>query len=145
MFNMDIGIGSIVEAGAKLFKSYFPPDLTPEQKAQLEAGAQKFQTEITSQLIDYNKSIIKSQKEVIVAEAQGEGYLQRNWRPITMLVFVFIVANNYIIVPYMSALFSAKIPTLELTQNMWDLLKLGIGGYIAGRSIEKAVKSYKGN
>ena len=143
MFNLDIGISSIVEAGTKLFKSYFPPDLTPEQKANLEAGAQEFKANITKQLIEYNKTIIQSQKDVIVAEAKGESTLQRTWRPITMLVFVFIVANNYILVPYLSAVFSAKIPTLELTQNMWDLLKLGIGGYIAGRSVEKAVKYYK--
>jgi hypothetical protein len=25
---------------------------------------------------------------------------------------------------------------------MWDLLKLGIGGYVAGRSVEKAVSAY---
>jgi len=27
---------------------------------------------------------------------------------------------------------------------MWDLLKIGVGGYIGGRSLEKAVKYYKG-
>jgi len=26
---------------------------------------------------------------------------------------------------------------------MWDLLKIGIGGYTVGRTIEKSVKTYK--
>lgn len=31
-----------------------------------------------------------------------------------------------------------------MENNMWSLLQLGIGGYIMGRSAEKAVQVYKG-
>lgn len=80
---------------------------------------------------------------VIEAEAKSEHWITSAWRPITMLVFVFIIANNYILVPYFTAL-GLKIPTLELTNQMWGLIKLGLGGYIIGRSTEKVVKTLKG-
>lgn len=61
-----------------------------------------------------------------------------------MLVFVFIVANNYILVPYVNMFIENDIKPLELTTDMWELLKIGLGGYIVGRSAEKVIKSYKG-
>lgn len=79
---------------------------------------------------------------VVISEAQGEGWLQKNWRPITMLTFVFIVANNYIIYPYLS-LFWDKAPMLPLPDHLWKLLELGITGYILGRSGEKIAKEFK--
>jgi hypothetical protein len=72
----------------------------------------------------------KLQTEIIVAEAKGN-WLQRSWRPILMLSFGFIV----IYVKFVAPLFDLKIPELE--NEFWDLLQLGIGGYVVGRSAEK--------
>jgi len=83
---------------------------------------------------------LQAKSTIITAEAQSEHWIVASWRPITMLVFVFIIFNNYVLVPYLTA-FGATVVTLELTQNMWDLLKLGLGGYIVGRSIEKTAKN----
>jgi hypothetical protein len=82
----------------------------------------------------------KTARDVIVAEAQGQSPMQRNWRPITMLTFVFIIANNYIFVPYAQA-FGLEIPALEIPNGMWALLNVGIGGYIASRGWEKVVET----
>ena len=70
------------------------------------------------------------QTDVILAEAKGN-WLQRSWRPILMLAFGFIV----IYVKFIAPLFGLPIPTLE--NEFWDLLQLGIGGYVVGRSVEK--------
>ena len=75
----------------------------------------------------------KMQTEVIVTEAQGN-WLQRSWRPILMLAFGFIV----IYVKFIAPLFDLKIPELE--NEFWNLLQLGIGGYVIGRSAEKIAK-----
>jgi len=70
------------------------------------------------------------QTDVILAEAKGN-WMQRSWRPILMLAFGFIV----IYVKFIAPLFSLPIPPLE--NEFWDLLQLGIGGYVVGRSVEK--------
>lgn len=76
---------------------------------------------------------------VVTAEANSEHWLAANWRPITMLTFVFIIANNYIIYPYLSLIFD-DAPMLEIPKDMWELLKIGLGGYVVGRSVEKVAK-----
>lgn len=73
---------------------------------------------------------------VVEAEAKSEHWLTANWRPLTMLVFVAIIANNFLLYPYLS-LFWSDAPMLEIPQDMWGLLKLGIGGYVASRGGEK--------
>ena len=136
-------ITNVVQAGSNLIKSYFPPDLSPEQKAKLEQGLQEYQLKMTQEMNKYSETLTKTQGAIIEAEAKGDSWLQRSWRPITMLVFVFIIANNYILFPYIS-LFGGTATALDIPPDMWDLLKLGLSGYVVGRSIEKSVKAYKG-
>ena len=52
-----------------------------------------------------------------------------------MLAFGFIV----IYVKFIGPLFGLAIPELE--NEFWELLKIGIGGYVVGRSAEKIAKS----
>lgn len=59
-----------------------------------------------------------------------------------MCVFGAIVANNYILAPYMQALFSFSV-ALAVPEPMWELPKLGVGGYILGRSGEKAIRAWR--
>jgi len=111
--------------------------LFPDPKQAAEAKATLLEAQQKGELQQ-----IEASMKVIIAEAQGSK-IQRNWRPITMLVFVAIIANNYILYPYLS-LFWIDAPVLELAPEMWDVLKIGIGGYIAGRSVEKSISHWKG-
>ncbi len=79
---------------------------------------------------------LQSQTDIIVAEAKGKSVLQRNWRPGLMALFGIIIFNNYILNPWLSAMFSVNI-MMEIPSEMWGLLKLGVGGYVVGRSVEK--------
>ena len=78
---------------------------------------------------------------VVQAEAKSEHFLTANWRPITMLAFVAIVVNNFIVYPYLS-LFWADAPMLEVPEHMWSLLQIGIGGYVVSRGAEKCMHEY---
>jgi hypothetical protein len=80
--------------------------------------------------------LMKSQTSIILAEAKG-GWLQRNWRPMLMALFGVIIANNYIVHPYLQLFAPGKSLALTLPPEMWSLLKIGIGGYVVGRSVEK--------
>lgn len=85
---------------------------------------------------------IEAAASIIVAEAQGDSWLQRNWRPLLMCLFGVIVANNYLLAPYI-LLFMGIDVELTIPPDMWDLLKLGVGGYVVGRSVEKGIKVWK--
>jgi len=83
------------------------------------------------------------QASVIKTEMQGS-WMQKNWRPILMFIFMAVITNNYILAPYLMALFDWSVE-LEIPPEMWGLLKLGIGGYVVGRSVESGIKHWKGD
>lgn len=97
--------------------------------------AKKLSAKIESEIISAGTSIV-------LAEAGG-GWLQRNWRPIMMMVFVWIIFNNYILVQYLGAL-GVVVPMIPIPPGMWNLLTVGLGGYVGGRSFEKVAKIKRG-
>jgi len=122
----------LIGIGLSLIDKFFP---SAEEKAA--AQVKLLELEQAGELKE-----LDAKMEIITAEAKSEHFLVAAWRPITMLTFVFIIANNYIIYPYLS-LFWNEAPTLVIPTDMWDLLKLGLGGYVLGRSGEKMVKGWK--
>ena len=92
--------------------------------------ANRLKAELQRRLIDQQDATLQARMRVILAEAGGESWAQRNWRPILMLVIVAIVANNYLLAPYLGAVFGTGL-SLELPERLWDLMTLGVGGYIA--------------
>jgi len=88
------------------------------------------------------EALIRSQKEIIISEIKGESWLQKNWRPGLMALFGLIIFNNYILNPYFSALFDIHI-MIEIPPSMWNLLKIGVSGYIVSRGAEKGLKIWK--
>jgi hypothetical protein len=106
-------------------------DLVSEYIPDADKRAE-FETKLRMALMDQESSFIEASRDIVVAEAQGESWLQRNWRPIIMLTFGAILANNYILVPYVPG-----AVVLEIPDGMWSLLTIGLGGYVVGRTIEK--------
>jgi hypothetical protein len=88
--------------------------------------------------------LVEEQSKIIIAEATG-GWLQRNWRPILMLVIIIIIANNYIFFPYAHMFWPEKVTMLDLPAELWSLMQIGIGGYIVGRTAEKGIETWKNN
>jgi hypothetical protein len=122
------GFGGLAKDLRTAIKGY---ELTPDQQAEIEG-----------KLAELEQSTIQAQSAIVIAEAKG-GWLQRNWRPGLMALFGIIIANNYIVHPYVSA-FSDKSVMLAIPPDMWSLLKIGVGGYVLGRSAEKGIKTWKG-
>jgi len=136
------GIGDILDGVgglAKDVRAAVTGELSQEQKTALEQRAK----DLEQQAIEAKSRLTEAQRDIITAEAEGESWLQRNWRPLLMSIFGVIIANNYILNPYLSAIFSVDI-MLDIPPDMWQLLKIGIGGYIASRGGEKGVSIWKG-
>lgn len=105
--------------------------------------ADKAKAEIQRAVLGIDRAVIEESARVIFGEVQGQSWLQRNWRPILMLGIVIIVMNNYLVYPYLS-LFWNKAMVLVLPDDLWSLMKIGVGGYIIGRSTEKIAESVSG-
>jgi|TARA_S200002703_G_C3727138_1_gene223420 hypothetical protein len=94
----------------------------------------KAKNEVIKLLQEKELELQKMQYSIIEAEAKGN-WLQRSWRPILMLSFGFIIMYNKFFAP------AFNLPNAELEGEFWNLLQLGIGGYVVGRSAEKIAKS----
>ena len=112
--------GNVLKEIGKVIDNIFTND---EERLQAK-------NELTRIIQSKELELQKMQTDVIVAEANGN-WLQRSWRPILMLAFGFIV----IYVKFIAPLFGFTIPELE--EDFWNLLQIGIGGYVVGRSAEK--------
>jgi len=104
----------------------------------------QIKADIQSQLLALSAEETKASTSVILAEIQGASWLQRNWRPLLMLTVVAIIANNYILFPYMQ-LFGFPAVVLELPEKLYSLMVVGVGGYVVGRTGEKMMETYKGS
>lgn len=113
-----------------------------EEKLQLKNKLFELQSALITAVLNFLEEQIKAQKEIILAEIKGS-WLTANWRPMLMVMFMFMIFNNYILVPYLNAAFKWSV-TVGIPANAWDLLKYGVGGYVGGRSVEKIVKTVKG-
>ena len=94
------------------------------------------QLEVDKLLIELESKIASAQSSIIVAEAQGESWLQRNWRPMVMVWLAILVSLP---------LFGYQ--PVGFTEDMYiklvNLLTVGLGGYVVGRSAEKITTTLK--
>ena len=139
---INVNVGEAISGVGKLaneIKSLITGEPTPEKQAEIK---QKL-LDLEGKAAEADNQFRELQAKVLIAEIAGQSWLQQNWRPILMLTIVAIVANNYIFVPYMQ-LFGLHAIILDLPEKLWNLMTLGVGGYIAGRTGEKMISTWKG-
>ena len=113
-----------------------------DQVVEDKDQAARLKAKLQEQALAGQLKELEAAASVIVAEAKGDSWLQRNWWPMLMCLFGLIVANNYIIAPYAALFFRVNLE-LSIPPDMWDLLKIGVGGYVVGRSAEKGIKAWQ--
>ena len=103
----------------------------------------EIEREIRLALLEHTDSLEKMRGEIVLAEAKSQHWLTASWRPILMLVAIAIIAMNYLIFPIIAIGYPAILDnTLVLPDQLWQLLTLGVSGYIVGRSGEKMIDKW---
>jgi hypothetical protein len=99
-----------------------------EERLEAKGVLLELQTGLMSQTLAYEQKLAESQASIIVAEATANSWLTRTWRPITMLTFVGLVVWS-------------QFTGMAIPDDLWFVIKLGLGGYVGGRSVEKSVSA----
>lgn len=99
--------------------------------------AEKLKAQITLEAMKGDAKELDSATQIIIAEASGESWLQRNWRPLLMLWFAGLLGAHWLG-------YTPDNLGEETILKLLDIVQVGIGGYVLGRSGEKMVKAYKG-
>lgn len=102
-----------------------------DEKLELQLKYKELLMNMEGAFLEHEGKLLDTKTRIIETETKGESWLQRNWRPMLMCICMFIVFNNYVLVPYFN------LPVTTLDEHIWTLMDLGVGGYVAGRSLEK--------
>lgn len=133
---MAIPVAPLIPLIGKVIDKIFP-----NEEAKAEAKLKLIELTQSGEL-----EKLAASKDVVIAEIQGESAAQRNWRPHLMYLIMFLMVFNGVVVPLVEAMFGVKLPILEawsaIPKEMWNLLQIGMGGYIVGRTGEKIAKTY---
>jgi len=82
-------------------------------------------------------AVFMAQSDIVKTEAASSHWLAANWRPITMLTFVGLIVARW---------FGWAAPNLSEAEylKLWDIVNVGLGGYVVGRSVEKIAPALVG-
>jgi len=92
--------------------------------------ANKLKNEVSMQMLNNQSSIADASAKVVMAEASGESWLQRNWRPMLMVWFSILIGG------YWFGFVPINMP-IEIVGKLFNLVTIGVGGYVGGRTVEK--------
>ena len=101
-----------------------------EEKLKIKALLLESQIDMLANTLEYEAKRLEQRASIIKQEAAGESWLQRSWRPVTMLTFLALVVLD-----------QTGLLAFRLAPEAWTLLQLGLGGYVVGRSAEKVAPS----
>lgn len=97
--------------------------------------AKKIEAEVQKELITNTHNEFQAAAKIVLAEAQGS-WLKGNWRPLTMLIFVGLICAHWL------GFTPDNLSEAEVLELM-DLVQIGLGGYVLGRSAEKVSENLK--
>ena len=92
-----------------------------DERAAAQAEILRLHNEALKLAIDAEQHQLAVSARLIAAEAGGRSWLQRNWRPITMLSFLGLVIAD-----------SCGLLVFRLSDSAWVLVQIGLGGMLSG-------------
>lgn len=102
--------------------------------AKLNIELEKLQAGVTNKVLELESKIVEAQQKILSMEISSGNWLQKGWRPFSMACFTaLIIADNLTIL------------SQPLSPHVYEFYKIGMTGYIAGRSLEKIAKTGSGS
>ena len=92
--------------------------------------ALQLKADLATQMADNKGQMAQAAAGIVTAEIQGESWLQRSWRPMLMIWFSVLIGA------YWFGFVPANMPD-AVVADLFQLVQIGIGGYVIGRSGEK--------
>ncbi len=119
---MAFGIDDAIGAGLAIINKFIP-----DPAAKAAAQQQWLEMESKERL-----TVLGAQAGIVNTEAASTHWLAANWRPLTMLTFTGLIVARW---------FGFAAPNLSEAEylKLWDIVELGLGGYVIGRSAEKII------
>lgn len=89
-------IGDLISAGKDLIKSYFPPNMSPEERAKAEARLAELDRNARAQALEFQARMESELTERLKTDMSSDSWLSKNIRP---LVLVYLMGAWTIFLP----------------------------------------------
>ena len=124
-------VSAAFDVGGKLIDRLWPD---PAQRDTAKLKLMELQQSGALAQLAAETELSQGAADIVKTEAGSSNFLTASWRPITMLVFVVLITARW---------FGLAAPNLQEAEylKLWDIVQLGLGGYVIGRSVEKIVPS----
>ena len=99
-----------------------------EEKLAIKANTLSTYADALETAVGYETEQLKARGKIVEAEAKSEHWVTATWRPITMLTFLVLIVGD-----------AVGVLANPISPELWVVLKIGIGGYIGSRGLEKVV------
>ena len=101
----------------------------------------KLKAEIEAKTIAHQDEITKAQRDILINEFSHGSLMTRSWRPVLMYMIILFLLVYGLILPVVDLFLAQPVVFSprwqEIPDGLWNLLGLGVGGYVGGRSLEK--------
>ena len=109
----------------QITKSIFPDPADELKRMEL-------QQQLQLALLQQSAAIEAASADIVTTEAASSHWLAANWRPMLMVFFAGLIGARW---------FGWSAQGISETEylKLWDIVQLGLGGYVIGRSAEKTL------
>ena len=132
-------VGDLISAGKDLIKSYFPPDMTAEQRAQAEAQLVSMEQKARAQAMDFQAEMEDQLTERLKTDMASDSWLSKNIRP---LVLVYLMAAWTIFAGF--SMYEQQVDPAYV-EMLKQMLMAAFGFYFVSRGAEKITQILKGS
>lgn len=139
-----MGLNPISDAAVELVKStvgrvvgqladhYLPASMSEKEKEEFKLKA----AELAEREYEANIAFTKTINETMQAEAKSEHWIQYSWRPMVGFTFIGVIINNFILIPYASAL-GLGVRVLDIPEGIWSAMLVILGVAAGTRGLQK--------
>ena len=99
-----------------------------DKEIQDETLREKLKKRIRLKLEEIKIELLKCGLALRLVE---HSWLQKNWRPLTVVMLTSMVVCNYVLCPLLG------LAPVEIPSEVFRVIEIGLGAYVVGRTIEK--------
>lgn len=126
-------VGGIFKPAADLIDNIHTSE---EEKLKLRNELEAMRFQLQDKLLGYESQLLENRTSLIRAETEKGNVFVQSWRPALMVIFALLIVSKWLG-------FSAPGISEAVELELFSIVKLGMGGYVIGRSAEKVVDKIK--
>lgn len=115
------------------------------EKDRLRVEADAALAEHAGTIAEAEARMVEATRDMVLADATAESWLQRNWRPMGMYFMFYMWGQNILVSPIVNAVVPGLLPTIPWEHIIWYSTMfsgLYMGGHMVQRVADTAASAY---